>query len=434
MAAVRFRCTNLEVIQNYYKLLKTTLTQHNFSGEPWRIYNVDETGMPLDPRKPRVVTKVGTKKVRVMGSGNKHQITVVACGSATKHIIPPMIIFQSKNLKREWLNNEVAGTVYATSDTGWINAPLFSKWFDHFLMHAVPGRPLLLLLDGHSTRYSPDIIAKAMEQNVIIFTLPPHSSQDTKPLDVGVFGPLKHHWSRECHEWMAKNPHKIMSKVHFNSVFSKAWARAAVPTNAVAGFKKVGIHPLNENVIPVYDESCSANSSTSGTVSNNNSSTSGSVSSSNKSTTGTVSNGNNPTSDSPTNSNRSTVGTVSNSNNYDSGSVSNSNIFSKYSSTSTNIFTSNVHNTDISTSNISTRNSSTNASINTSNSTNGFASNKENCSIDNPSLTLSVECLNDDEFRSGKHEFVNEETYNNNSSNGNNNNDDNSIMKNIFTT
>ena len=82
MAAVKFHCTNLEAVQNYYKLLKTTLTQHNFSGEPWRIYNVDETGMPLDPRKPRVVTKVGTKKVRVMGSGNKHQITVVVMKSS----------------------------------------------------------------------------------------------------------------------------------------------------------------------------------------------------------------------------------------------------------------------------------------------------------------------------------------------------------------
>ena len=178
----------------------------------------------------------------------------------------------------------------------------------------------------------------------------------------------------------------------------------------------------------MYDESCSANSSTSGTVSNRNSSTSGSVSSSNKSTTGTVSNGNNPTSDSPSNSNRSTSGIVSNnSNNYDSSSVSNSNIFSKHSSTSTSIFTSYVHTSNNSTSNISTRNSSINASINTSNSTNGFANNKENRNIDNPSLTLSVECPNDDEFRLGTHEFVNEETCN---SNSNNNSDDNTIMKN----
>ena len=269
MGAVRFRCTNSEAIQNYYKLLQTTLTEHNFSGEPWRIYNVDETGMPLDPRKPRVVAKLGTKKVRVMGSGNKHQITVVACASATGHVIPPMVIFEGKNLKREWLHNEVTGTVYAMSDKGWINAPLFNEWFNHFLRHAPPGRPLLLLLDGHSTHYKLDTISKAMEQEVIILTLPPHSSQDTQPLDTGMFGPLKHYWSRECHEWMAKNPYKLMSKVHFNTVFSKAWAKAALPSNAIAGFKKAGIHPLNEEAIPVYSQSSSTSNNSSASNYNN---------------------------------------------------------------------------------------------------------------------------------------------------------------------
>ena len=41
---------------------------------------------------------------------------------------------------------------------------MFNEWFDHFLMYAVPGRPLLLLLDGHSTHYKPDIITKAIKQ------------------------------------------------------------------------------------------------------------------------------------------------------------------------------------------------------------------------------------------------------------------------------
>ena len=152
-------------------------------------------------------------------------------------------------MKREWLHNKVTGTVYAMSDKGWINAPLFNKWFDHFLRHTPPGRPLLLLLDGHSTHYKLDTISKAMKEQVIILTLPPHSSQDTQPLDAGVFGLLKHYWSRECHKWMAKNPHKLMNKVHFNSVFSNAWAKVAVPSNAIAGFKKAGIHPLNEEAI-----------------------------------------------------------------------------------------------------------------------------------------------------------------------------------------
>ena len=180
-----------------------------------------------------------------------------------------MVTFEGKNLRREWLHNEVTSTVYAMSDKDWINAPLFNEWFNHFLRHAPPGRPLLLLLDGHSTHYKLDTISKAMVQEVIILTLPPHSSQDTQPLDTGVFGPLKHYCSRECHEWMAKNPHKLMSKVHFNTVFSKAWAKAALPSNAVAGFKKARIHPLNEEAIPVYSQSSSTSNNSSASNYNN---------------------------------------------------------------------------------------------------------------------------------------------------------------------
>ena len=86
MVTVRFCFANSKAIQNCYRLFKTTLTEHNISGEPWRKCSVDETGMLLDPRKPRIVTK----KVRVMGSGNNHQISVVACASASGHNIPPM--------------------------------------------------------------------------------------------------------------------------------------------------------------------------------------------------------------------------------------------------------------------------------------------------------------------------------------------------------
>ena len=62
MAAVRFRCTNPVEISKYYTLLHETLTNHHLIAEPWRIYNVDETGMPLDPCKPKVVTRLGTKR------------------------------------------------------------------------------------------------------------------------------------------------------------------------------------------------------------------------------------------------------------------------------------------------------------------------------------------------------------------------------------
>ena len=51
-------------------------------------------------------------------------------------------------------------------------------WTRSFLMdgHAPSTQPILLLLDGHSSHYSPDTIHSTAEEQVIIFALPPHTT------------------------------------------------------------------------------------------------------------------------------------------------------------------------------------------------------------------------------------------------------------------
>ena len=65
---------------------------------PEQIYNMDESGIPLDPRPPKVAARKGQKKVRYASSRRKNQITIVACGNATGQPIPPFVIFDVKQL------------------------------------------------------------------------------------------------------------------------------------------------------------------------------------------------------------------------------------------------------------------------------------------------------------------------------------------------
>ena len=92
----------------------------------------------------------------------------------------------------DWTENEVPGTTYGLSENGWIDMELFKLWFfNHFLCHAGASRPLLLLLDGHSSHYNLEAITLARENGIIIFTLVPHTTHELQPLDTAVFGPLK---------------------------------------------------------------------------------------------------------------------------------------------------------------------------------------------------------------------------------------------------
>ena len=116
-----------------------------------------------------------------------------------------------------WTKGEVPGTTYGLSSNGWIDMELFKGWFiNHFLCHAVSARPPLLLIDGHSSHYNPDVIRLAKEHNVIIFTLVPHTTHEMQPLDTCVYAPLKAHWRDACHNYIQDNPGNIITKYQFS--------------------------------------------------------------------------------------------------------------------------------------------------------------------------------------------------------------------------
>ena len=72
-----------------------------------------------------------------------------------------------------------------------MDSELFETCFaQHFLTYAPPSRPLLLLIDGHMSHFSPTFVNRAAEEEVVVFCLPPHSTHKTQPLNKGVFGPL----------------------------------------------------------------------------------------------------------------------------------------------------------------------------------------------------------------------------------------------------
>lgn len=101
---------NSDTLRQYFTLLNDVLTKHDLHSKPAQIYNVDESGIPFDPRAPNVVATRGTKKVRYRSSGKKGQVAVMGCASAAGHVIPPMVIFSAKRLNPEWTNFRVLPT------------------------------------------------------------------------------------------------------------------------------------------------------------------------------------------------------------------------------------------------------------------------------------------------------------------------------------
>ena len=107
-----------------------------------------------------------------------------------------MVVFAGKYFNSSLSKGEIPATLYGMSQNGWMDQELFAEWFlQHFLEHAVSSLPLMLLLDGHSSHYTLELVRLAAAENVVIFCLPPHTTADSQPLDTSCFKPLKTSWA-----------------------------------------------------------------------------------------------------------------------------------------------------------------------------------------------------------------------------------------------
>ena len=145
-------------------------------------------------------------------------------------------------------DGEVPGAFYGLTDSGWMDSVLFEQWFrNHFLVHASSVRPLLLLLDGHLSHYSPTFLKMAAEESIIVFCLPPHTTHLLQLLDNGAFASLKGQWRYECQRFYAQNPGKVLNRCNFMQVFHKAWVQGMTIANVTLCFRALGVYPVDKS-------------------------------------------------------------------------------------------------------------------------------------------------------------------------------------------
>ena len=102
--------------------------------------------MPLDSKQLKRVAPKGLKKVYGPSSGNKTQITILACANAMSNMLPPMVISKGERFNHDWVKGEIPNTLYGMSPNGWIDQELFTEWLQKLFIPNIPStRPVLLL-------------------------------------------------------------------------------------------------------------------------------------------------------------------------------------------------------------------------------------------------------------------------------------------------
>ena len=138
------------------------------------------------------------------------------------------------------------------SPKGWTDTKLCKDWiktvFDPLTKDKANGRIRVLLMDGHNSHFTPEIIAYAMECNIKIIGYPPHCTHVLQGLDVVCFAKLKSEL-KDAIQKFEETKNCTVGKTEFMGVFCEAFPKAFDRETVKAVFQATGIYPFDRDAI-----------------------------------------------------------------------------------------------------------------------------------------------------------------------------------------
>ena len=209
LTTTRARMVNPVVLQRYFTDLNEILVEFDISNKPSVIWNCDETGKQFEHDPVKILAPKGARSLVGRTTANRTNVTIMACVNAVGNVMPPMFVVKGKTSRSlHGFNTEAApeGCMWAYQEKGWMNDALGEVWFrEIFLKNCGDARPQLLILDGHSSHETLAILELALQENIHILSLPPHTTHVLQPLDRTVFGPLNTAYDSVCLEYLSQN-------------------------------------------------------------------------------------------------------------------------------------------------------------------------------------------------------------------------------------
>ena len=169
------------------------------------VVNMDETGVEIANVGKITLDLEGTKQVRVLGVGDKRQVTCVTATAADGSTLPVGIIFAGAPNSRRAIpklrEGLPAGTWTSQTKSHWMTEDAIMLWFKQVMvpfarrrrleLGFAVGQPLLLLLDTYASHLSLKLKAVARLEKILILYIPPGFTDLLQPQDLAINKPFK---------------------------------------------------------------------------------------------------------------------------------------------------------------------------------------------------------------------------------------------------
>ncbi|KAK1837436.1 transposase, partial [Colletotrichum chrysophilum] len=241
------------IVQAWFALVRNTIAKYGIHDDD--VYNFDETGflMGMLSHAKVITTSDRRGRPRTKQPGNREWVSVIQGVCADGWALPPYVIVKGKYHLLSWYTNGQFPPEWRVhpSENGWTTNEIGLDWLKHFekcTKSRTKGVKRLLILDGHNSHKSTKFDDYCKEHGIIALCMPPHSSHELQPLDVGCFSPLKASYGKEIEKMMRMQITHI-TKDDFFPAFKAAFFTSISKENVQAGFRQAGLVPFDPEAV-----------------------------------------------------------------------------------------------------------------------------------------------------------------------------------------
>jgi hypothetical protein len=244
----RFKATNYEGVKRWYDTVTEVWIENQYA--PDHVYNMDESGFAVGAsQSSRALVNIREASSWKQIGSRQEWITAIECVSAAGAAVPPLLIFKAKHTNTGWIPAQTPRDWrFSTSSSGWTSDSHGYEWlttvFEPATKPTDPTSRRLLIMDGHSSHITANVIAFCMQNAIDLLILPPHCSHILQPLDVGVFAPLKRALAFETDAALRLDTGRI-PRVEWVEMYIRARNKALTSQTILSGWRGAGLVPLS---------------------------------------------------------------------------------------------------------------------------------------------------------------------------------------------
>ena len=170
--------------------------------------NWDQTEIKIVPCSTWTINQRGAKRVEIIGTSDKRQITAVFCGTLTGDFMPIQVIYKGKTTRCHPHFIFPSGWYITHSSKHWSTEQTMLEYVEHIIAPYVqkvhesfqPDTSALVIMDNFKGQITESVSSLLNQCNIHVCLLPPKMTDRLQAMDVSVNKPAKDHLKKQFNE------------------------------------------------------------------------------------------------------------------------------------------------------------------------------------------------------------------------------------------